>query len=90
MVGRTAEVESLLAAYRETQGGATAVVVAGEAGIGKTRLVTEFVKRIPAARGCSGRASNSGLASRSCSRPSTTRSGRSIPRAASRPALRRK
>ncbi len=44
LVGRGAEFESLIATYWQiTSGKAQAVVIEGEAGIGKTRLATEFV-----------------------------------------------
>jgi len=48
MVGRDAELSSLLEAFeRAGSGEAQVVVVTGEAGIGKTRLVREFVARLP-------------------------------------------
>jgi DNA-binding SARP family transcriptional activator len=44
LVGRAAELGQLVQAYQLAQGGrATAVVVQGEAGVGKTRLATEFL-----------------------------------------------
>jgi class 3 adenylate cyclase/tetratricopeptide (TPR) repeat protein len=47
MVGRAAELETLLEAWRACQGGASRIVgVVGEAGIGKSRLVDEFHRRI--------------------------------------------
>jgi ATP/maltotriose-dependent transcriptional regulator MalT len=47
-VGRRAELASLLDAFTTaTSGSATAVVVGGEAGVGKTRLLTEFVTDLP-------------------------------------------
>jgi len=46
-IGRTAELERLTGAYeRATAGEARTVVVAGEAGIGKTRLVDAFAGRV--------------------------------------------
>ncbi len=46
MVGRDAELSALTDALTDADGGlATVALVAGEAGAGKTRLVTEFVKR---------------------------------------------
>ncbi|MEV0621929.1 AAA family ATPase [Nonomuraea sp. NPDC050404] len=48
-VGRAAELDALGAAYtRAVHGEAAAVVVIGEAGMGKTRLVGEFADRVPA------------------------------------------
>jgi len=50
IVGRSIEMERLSGALeRAAEGRGSAVVVAGEAGVGKTRLLTEFV-----ARRCSG------------------------------------
>jgi DNA-binding SARP family transcriptional activator len=44
LIGRGRELQALRAAYREVEaGGARVVLVAGEAGIGKTRLATEFL-----------------------------------------------
>ncbi|RMI32880.1 ATP-binding protein [Nocardia stercoris] len=45
-VGRAADLEQLTAAYRDPQ--VAAVLVAGEAGLGKSRLVGEFGSRLPA------------------------------------------
>ncbi len=42
LVGRTAELEALLKAHRSAAGGGVLAVVEGEAGIGKSRLCTEF------------------------------------------------
>lgn len=51
-IGRTAELERLAEAYaRATTGESRMVVVAGEAGIGKTRLVEAFTTRVAAAGG---------------------------------------
>jgi predicted ATPase/DNA-binding CsgD family transcriptional regulator len=51
-VGRTAELRRLQAAYARATGGATVpVCLGGEAGVGKTRLVTEFAARIRASGG---------------------------------------
>ncbi|MCS5722640.1 AAA family ATPase [Herbiconiux sp. CPCC 203407] len=45
LIGRENDLEALVDALREAEGGATrAVVVSGEAGIGKTRLVAEFLR----------------------------------------------
>ena len=47
-VGRRAELVTLLDAFTSAASGtATAVVIGGEAGVGKTRLVTEFVADLP-------------------------------------------
>lgn len=43
LVGRAREFGELIAGYRAALGGARTVLVAGEAGIGKTRLVSEFL-----------------------------------------------
>jgi DNA-binding CsgD family transcriptional regulator len=49
LVGRAAEAAQLWAAYERAQAGSpAAVVVAGEAGVGKTRLVTELLGRVRA------------------------------------------
>ena len=46
LVGRDVQLEALLAALALAAGGRpTAVVVAGELGVGKTRLVREFLAR---------------------------------------------
>jgi DNA-binding CsgD family transcriptional regulator len=48
MVGRDAELARLLEAFERAESGVAQVaVVTGEAGIGKTRLVREFVARLP-------------------------------------------
>lgn len=48
LVGRQGDLEALDDAYAETIGGATrTVLVGGEAGIGKTRLVDEFLRSLP-------------------------------------------
>jgi DNA-binding CsgD family transcriptional regulator len=48
MVGRDAELAELLEAFQRAESGeAQVAVVTGEAGIGKTRLVREFVSRLP-------------------------------------------
>ena len=60
LVGREAELERLLAAYAAAQGGRSQVVVVqGEAGIGKTRLVRELADRIDGAADGPGRARSS-------------------------------
>ncbi|WP_165495278.1 ATP-binding protein, partial [Actinomadura roseirufa] len=47
-VARTAELEALSGAFAcAVDGGAATVLVGGEAGIGKTRLVAEFARRLP-------------------------------------------
>jgi AAA ATPase domain len=49
LVGRAAEAAQLWAAFERAQAGLPAtVVVAGEAGVGKTRLVSEFITRVRA------------------------------------------
>jgi DNA-binding CsgD family transcriptional regulator/tetratricopeptide (TPR) repeat protein len=49
LVGRAAEAGQLWAAFERAQAGSPAtVVVAGEAGVGKTRLVTELLGRVQA------------------------------------------
>lgn len=49
MVGRRAELDALLEAFRDGAAGSPrTAIVRGEAGIGKTRLVQEFVTRITA------------------------------------------
>jgi DNA-binding CsgD family transcriptional regulator len=49
LVGRDAEAAQLWAAFERAQAGSPAtVVVAGEAGVGKTRLVTELLARVRA------------------------------------------
>jgi ATP/maltotriose-dependent transcriptional regulator MalT len=49
LVGREADLDALRDAYAETISGSTrAVLVGGEAGIGKTRLVGEFLRSLPA------------------------------------------
>jgi len=55
MVGRAAELDQLRAAFDRMQGGrAQAVIVVGEAGTGKSRLIAEFLKRVDADGGLSG------------------------------------
>ena len=52
LVGRAAEAAQLWAAFERAQAGSPAtVVVAGEAGVGKTRLVTELIGRADGATG---------------------------------------
>src|SRR6516162_8933367 len=47
LVGRAAEAAQLWAAFERAQAGSPAtVVVAGEAGVGKTRLVSELIARV--------------------------------------------
>ena len=54
LIGRAAERASLDAAFRSACGdGPAMVLVAGEAGIGKTRLVTEFAHAVSGRRRCS-------------------------------------
>jgi predicted ATPase len=49
LVGRAAEAAQLWAAFERAQAGSPAtVVVAGEAGVGKTRLVSELIARVSA------------------------------------------
>ncbi|MCS5733549.1 helix-turn-helix transcriptional regulator [Herbiconiux daphne] len=49
LIGREGDLESLRTAVVDSRGGATRVVaVSGEAGIGKTRLVAEFIAGVPA------------------------------------------
>ncbi|WP_284439056.1 helix-turn-helix transcriptional regulator [Herbiconiux aconitum] len=48
LIGRENDLDSLRTAVRESRTGSTrAVVVSGEAGIGKTRLVAEFLSHVP-------------------------------------------
>ncbi|WP_457101254.1 helix-turn-helix transcriptional regulator [Microbacterium sp. P5_E9] len=48
LVGREADLDALRDAYAESTAGSTrAVLVGGEAGIGKTRLVAEFLRSLP-------------------------------------------
>src|SRR6185503_5494788 len=48
MIGRSDELDRLTDALAAAEAGcATAVLVSGEAGIGKTRLITEFVASLP-------------------------------------------
>ena len=47
-VGRAAELGVLEAARRRAAAGPSVVVVGGEAGVGKTRLVDEFARRCQA------------------------------------------
>jgi DNA-binding CsgD family transcriptional regulator len=42
LIGRSTELENLRVALRSVDGRSTTTVIAGEAGVGKTRLVTEF------------------------------------------------
>lgn len=49
LVGREADLDALRDAYAESIAGSTrAVLIGGEAGIGKTRLVGEFLRSLPA------------------------------------------
>jgi DNA-binding CsgD family transcriptional regulator/tetratricopeptide (TPR) repeat protein len=49
LIGRENDLDSLRTAVRESRAGSTrTVVVSGEAGIGKTRLVAEFLSSVPA------------------------------------------
>ncbi|MGD8166898.1 helix-turn-helix transcriptional regulator [Herbiconiux sp. P16] len=49
LIGRENDLDSLRTAVRESRTGSTrTVVVSGEAGIGKTRLVAEFLSHVPA------------------------------------------
>jgi DNA-binding SARP family transcriptional activator len=51
-VGRASEMENLEAAWRKAAGGSgTTIFIAGEAGIGKSRLVTEFASFVSAQGG---------------------------------------
>ena len=53
LAGRAAEAAQLWAAFERAQAGSPAtVVVAGEAGVGKTRLVTELIGRASASAPC--------------------------------------
>jgi ATP/maltotriose-dependent transcriptional regulator MalT len=49
-IGRQVELESLLKVFDATQDGPAVVLLGGEAGIGKTRLVSEFAVHLPEAR----------------------------------------
>jgi predicted ATPase len=49
-IGRQAELESLLEIFDATRDGPAVVLLGGEAGIGKTRLVSEFAGHVPEAR----------------------------------------
>ena len=52
MVGRDDELERLETAWRVTvDGEPQLILVSGEAGIGKTRLASEFAKRVEASGG---------------------------------------
>jgi DNA-binding CsgD family transcriptional regulator/tetratricopeptide (TPR) repeat protein len=49
LIGREGDLESLRSALHESRAGSTrTVVISGEAGIGKTRLVAEFLRQVPA------------------------------------------
>ncbi len=61
LVGRAAELRTLLDAYDEARSGhGGAVVISGEPGIGKTRLVEELVGRVPDAMVAWGRCPETG------------------------------
>jgi TOMM system kinase/cyclase fusion protein len=67
LVGRDQQLEQLVDAWRRTQAGSGAVfLVSGEPGIGKSRLVRELRRRVPAAAwlGCQCRAENQNSALR--------------------------
>ena len=49
-IGRTDELQNLLAVFEATRTAPAVVLLGGEAGVGKTRLVNEFSGRIPEAR----------------------------------------
>ena len=49
-IGRQVELESLLEVFDATRDGPAIVLLGGEAGIGKTRLVSEFAGQVPEAR----------------------------------------
>ena len=49
-IGRQVELESFLEVFEATLDGPAVVLLGGEAGIGKTRLVSEFASQIPGAR----------------------------------------
>jgi DNA-binding CsgD family transcriptional regulator len=49
-IGRQVELESLLEVFDATLDGPAVVLLGGEAGIGKSRLVSEFAEHIPEAR----------------------------------------
>ena len=49
-IGRQVELESLLEVFDATRDGPAIVLLGGEAGIGKTRLVSEFAGHVPEAR----------------------------------------
>jgi predicted ATPase len=49
-IGRQVELERLLEVFDATRDGPALVLLGGEAGIGKSRLVSEFAGHIPEAR----------------------------------------
>ena len=49
-IGRADELQNLLAVFEATRTAPAVVLLGGEAGVGKTRLVNEFSGRIPEAR----------------------------------------
>ena len=49
-VGRSDELRDLLEIFGATQTAPAVVLLGGEAGVGKTRLITEFAQRVPDAR----------------------------------------
>jgi predicted ATPase len=54
MVGRDVELAQLIDAYRHADAYPAAVVISGEAGIGKSRLVAEFLAQLPTDRAVCG------------------------------------
>ena len=54
MIGRSRELLALTEAYRDAGSIPAAVVISGEAGIGKSRLVSEFLVGLPQGRGVRG------------------------------------
>ena len=54
LVGRDDELAALVDSYQRSDRAPASIVISGEAGIGKSRLVTEFLTRLPAGRAVRG------------------------------------